>query len=853
MNTGLILKSAAVLGAAAVTLFSCTKEDITPAPGIGEGSHLEIYAGSGDFGTKTILNEKYMYPQWIAKDTLFVFDSDGTGVAFTSGVTTPAYTATFATDEWTGKTPRYAAFTGGTATSPSEGVLRVNIPGVQAAANENSFAQRANPSVGTISESDGNYVIDTMRNVAALIAFSVKDTNIVSITIEGGAGEQIAGDVDVDCSTLSWSAAADGDVQTSVTLTQTGKRASVAHTVNGETVHTFLPVYNGDSLNTYAAVLPCTYSQGLKFTLTKLDGSTVVRTLRSSTGLTLSRNQVIRFTSPIDDANSDFEISDLASLKRFLRNLSKYTDGQTVKVTADIDCGGTNFFEAVMDSSFVGILDGQGHKIYNYVRTTRYKGYLIRTLAGNGMIKNLIVGSSDGENYDGTSVLRHSGNDTGVPIQGLVAYVRGSASMENVTNFCKIEDTASNTGTTSYSRYAGGVVGLWYSSGSATSLKNYGDITSDPGESGKRYGNYFVGGVIGMINPTLGSDNDSMTISGCENHGAILVQNGTYNTLVRAAGVVSTVTGAVTMTSCANYGTVTVTGLTLSEQVYFAGVAGYVDNNYAATVSNCTNTAAVTVNVTGANTKSKTWFAGGVVAGSPSGNASNPDHIFSGNVNRGAINITTNAWLSTTFIGGVCGRHFSGVFSSCENYGDITYTNDNSGQTTVYLGGVIGAITRSANGLTAECDVTLKNPYNWSYTGGVAGVNNGYSGVIDNWSFKGNVDVSSSGRDQYAGGLIGRWNADGATFTNMTVNGSVKGCEGWVSGIYIGGLQKVFSEASTFTFGTEAGPCKIISGSTLDGSTVTSSSINQANVFPYHSTQTVAPTLDFTYLTVSDE
>ena len=68
---------------------------------------------------------------------------------------------------------------------------------------------------------------------------------------------------------------------------------------------------------------------------------------------------------------ADYTISTLAELKAFMANVhdNDYA-GDTVKLTADIDCGGGRFTTGASAESaratFRGTFDGQGHKIYNF-------------------------------------------------------------------------------------------------------------------------------------------------------------------------------------------------------------------------------------------------------------------------------------------------------------------------------------------------------------------------------------------------------------------------------------------------------------------------------------------------------
>ena len=138
--------------------------------------------------TKTVLAG--LTPIWSADDVLTVFDNDGTPVVF-SNATGAGTTATFSTTSWTGKVPVCAVYSDAPTYDEVTGVAGITIPSAQNAP-AGSFASGANPSIGQVTLDDGKYTVSTMKNVATLLSFTFTgDTDIVSLTIQSGSGEQI--------------------------------------------------------------------------------------------------------------------------------------------------------------------------------------------------------------------------------------------------------------------------------------------------------------------------------------------------------------------------------------------------------------------------------------------------------------------------------------------------------------------------------------------------------------------------------------------------------------------------------------------------------------------------------------
>ena len=78
-------------------------------------------------------------------------------------------------------------------------------------------------------------------------------------------------------------------------------------------------------------------------------------------------------------------------------------------------------------------LDGQGHKVSGIsLTTTSYRAGVIGTLNSGAVLRNLILGSSDGSSSDGTSAVTYKGT-VAAYLGGVVSDCQGL--VENVKSF----------------------------------------------------------------------------------------------------------------------------------------------------------------------------------------------------------------------------------------------------------------------------------------------------------------------------------------------------------------------------------------------------------------------------------
>lgn len=291
------MKKHLFLMAALFAAFGCGKEAPVETPSC--PSNLSITVG---METKAFLDASGATPvmKWRTTDSLVVFDSSLAGVAF-GGATQGSTSATFTTDKWTGKAPHYAAAycpnygEEKIMTSPAEGVMSVKFRESQVLDNLKCGAFMGSALVGKVEENAGEYSISEMKNAIGYIGFTISGTDVKSVKISGLNDESVAGWVDVDYEKLAggdaafWTPTADKSPVKTVTLTPSANGAANYNKTGAFTPSTY-----------YASILPQTYSKGLKFIVTKSDGTTMERTIGTKSGITITRNQITPIGGFID-------------------------------------------------------------------------------------------------------------------------------------------------------------------------------------------------------------------------------------------------------------------------------------------------------------------------------------------------------------------------------------------------------------------------------------------------------------------------------------------------------------------------------------------------------------------------
>lgn len=498
-------------------------------------------------------------------------------------------------------------------------------------------------------------------------------------------------------------------------------------------------------------------------------------------------------------------------------SLFQDADG-VIRIKADIDMSTVAGWTPIgtLSAPFDEVLDGQGHKIYNFAMNTESD---LTGIFGcvSGTVKDLVIGSKDGENYDGVSTFTTGMDDSAAAwayVGSIAARAASGASFSNVINFASV-GTSSGANKTRI----GGLVGLLNGAisfedcenhgtvfnndkasvtasllagfaavidGTAavtfTNCVNYGDITSTSAAVTR------LGGFVGQSNTTAGT-----TFSGCKNYGAVSMSpDNTAVNWTAIAGICGQPNSQpVTLTGCENHGTISSYNL---KQVARCG--GMVGTAHKSTViENCLNTGKISI-IYDVSTPLTNWQSAGGIASI----AENQTTVkMTGNVNKGDIYVKVNsnvAHANQMAAGGIIGVPANGTYTDNVNYGSVYCENTATTCGSAIAGGVIGFPNA---GTYTGC----QNFGDVQAVSATAGLNGGVA--------KGNACCG-------AGGIFGiyRPNADisGISYGTVTCNAAAGGLVGYnfgtgaVSGQFggtVNGTAVTADNASTLAVGLNNG------------------------------------------------
>ena len=255
---------------------------------------------------ESVINEdKAVSLQWFEADSIRVFDTDKNSAVlatnnYTDGKGVPEI---FFTKKWTAGTPFYAVrpVTENTVCT-EEGIEGLEIGSAQEISLINSPG--VVPSAGPVTGNRTAYKA-ALKNTAGAVVFAMTDSTVASVKIESVAGEPVAGVYDIDFAKL------DGNEDGFWTL-QDGSQSSasiVLTPAEGSKAITLEKTFQKGTY--YAKVLPQTYSMGLKFTATFLDGKTTEQILVGEDGtLIVPRSGTVSAVKAMDETLPDeFELS----------------------------------------------------------------------------------------------------------------------------------------------------------------------------------------------------------------------------------------------------------------------------------------------------------------------------------------------------------------------------------------------------------------------------------------------------------------------------------------------------------------------------------------------------------------
>ena len=508
----------------------------------------------------------------------------------------------------------------------------------------------------------------------------------------------------------------------------------------------------------FIAIWPTTFSNGFKLILSASDGSKTL--LKTSTGYTFARNGGCDLKQ-IDNKSTwvPTTITTAAQLKmwRHLADEGAYAEGDEVKLGADIDLNG---YAWTPISEYLGIFDGQNHKIYNFtISSTAANVGFIGTLgsfsAEEAQLKDVVFGSSNGTSYDGTSSIEITGARSGWTYGGIVGYAHKKTTISGVTNFIPVSAAASVTGKHAIGGISGSGSGGDGNGITITGCHNYGAITDNSAcETGD---NSAIGGILGA------TDGSNTMVSNCVNHAEV------HNYCVgvsRLGGIVGKAWDSrCTIDGCSNEGDIINNAASITDAtanwdkcVGVGGILGaFTASDGNLLVNKCTNSGKVYFKT--ANSGNYRQAYGGIIGSVPYGGSvkgcTNSGKIYDdaacstnlamggiiGCCNTSKLTVTkaddntynTNSGeifhykshTGETWMGGICGLENSGTtpIEYCINYGRVVSDPSGQGESTSYLGGICGA----SKGVIRNC---TNNGYifTWAgkltvYIGGICGGN----------------------------------------------------------------------------------------------------------------------------------
>ena len=728
MILGRVFKVCAMMAAVVPLAYSCNVgmdlDDVVPDwPPAGK---VQACFNASVQGPDTKATLDFPSVLWEDNDEIAVFDGSSRNIFSIPEGENNGSTAKFSGCVTSGSTEFYAVYPASAGLGLESGSLTVHVPSVQ---NIPSGAC-VDPSalVSVCSEADGALFF---RQVTALLRMEITSSDVQQIRIQGAS---IAGTAKV------------------------GADGTLASVVDGSDELVLSPEGECFAPGVYfAAVLPGTSPAGA-FSVTVIRSGGLSGTRISSGAQVFTRRKCL--DAGAIEAALTWKRIIFTKRQLFEWNASRdpFDADDVVELGADIDME----MDAWTPKNFVGVFDGKGFKLYNLnVVSTGYAGFL-RELSGSAVVKDFTVGSSDGNSYDGNSIIRHSASANNYTwyYAGVVAKASGSSTVSGIVNFATVEvaqDAVSKT-------RIGGIVGNCNSTGGLSSCINRGTVrnlalvTGQAGESDTALRTSIVGGVLGLFDVAA-------TISDCYNYGEVLSMNPGVSAV---GGVVGYDGCGSTVTGCKNYGAVSQESSSILAETSVAGVLGYALGSSSAfgTISGCTNEAAVSAKGDGKN-----FRLGGVSGYTDYYNVD-------GCLNKGPVSFSNpSAVTGYIAIGGVTAHTYHGCqLSSCRNEGAISSDKPNVNR----MGGVVGTLNSSAmSACTNTGSLTLDNSASavttWESAGGIAGFTEGNTGsreIVDCLNTGSvNVRVNTIGNSSYhrcaAGGIVGM------PYTTITIKGNV--------------------------------------------------------------------------------
>ena len=468
-----------------------------------------------------------------------------------------------------------------------------------------------------------------------------------------------------------------------------------------------------------------------------------------------------------------FIIADTADFVYFYESLSATaTAGQVFKITGDVYWNAKTAKTKYTASSkdFAGILDGDGHTVYN-----AYRGgdnYSATAVFGTvtGTIRNLV--------FDGTEINVLNGNAAGVCL------TLDGGTIDNV----HLKNAKLN------GQNVGGVVNSLRGGAIVSDCSVEGTLARSAKTAANKTGS--IGGIVNSI-----PDGAIGTIQGCVNRASLGGDKTTaFGGIIACSATNNLAIEALTVKNCENYGEIAA----VQENATVGGIIGNAYRIKSLTIENCTNYAAIT----------GTGSTGGILGAAKWGTSNSGVGIVIQNCcNQGVI------ISSGDNVGGIVGNHEDVKkdikMTGCAGYADVTGVNN--------VGGILG---RNYSGDWQEQKVLVVNSAvygNVTATGNYAGALAGYhvacynTGEVSATNCVLTVTVTANEGAGGFVGFIGYRQAKGVTSNVKLISSfadiTVKAPKGANAATVVGGAQSGVTGVNLTT--TDSGvSVKIFAGDT---------------------------------------
>lgn len=719
--------------AAAAVLFasSCTKKEVAPANPSENLRHVVFGAGL-EAQTKADLVDMKLV--WSESDKIGVWD--GTAVREFSVTSCDGTSATFEGDVAADAEDFWAVYPYNASMTVAEGVVTTSIPSVQTISAGKVADPNALVCVARFDEADG---VASFKNVVSLLKFDVAEgENVASVYVRGNAAEKISGTVKFDADAVVSSAGSDY-----VTLKAAGTVLSAG--------------------TYYIAVAPATLTSGIRVCANIDDDSKVI--LKKEGEVVLARNggknagDVVANPAAVVVPDA---IMTKAELIAWAENADMYFVNEEVKLGADIDLGGEEWAPA---KNFYGTFNGQNHNISGLVVTQAPGNAAFIATLGNSaasesaVVKNLNVGTKDGNTYDGVSKVELvSADNSGYKYAGgVVAYAHNGSLFENVKNYVPVTVAEA----CKCRHRAGGISGTAKASVTFHGCTNYAKIEDNQTSITGSTGNLNIGGITSMF------DGDACSVIDCVNEGAI-INHGIYT--VSIGGIVGAIANKGTVENCVNRGEVNQGATCIGDNGYsirVGGICGGVTTKAGTVIIKCENSGKVKLSAAQQKISDKITCStgmGGIVG-----------VVGISATIKGCSNSATVAPVDVQVATGLCAGGIVGYLTGSTSALVITKADDgtrckNTGaispavnfSTTYYMGGIVGNLNGGNGTIVEYCDnaATVKASGKLSGTvgtqmGGVCG--SAKNALIQHCTNSGLVQITASDNNGSfnAGGILG--------------------------------------------------------------------------------------------------